>query len=102
MSRHARHCEARDQHLALSAHHGGLLVRASLRRVVHHLSHHLVVHGGRMTYFLSNAIVVVAIAISLGYACWRLGPRATLRAQLRKYFPHYFAAPTVTASGCGG
>ena len=57
-----------------------------------------------MSGMLSNSIVVIAIAVSLCYAVWRLGPRKlrdALRARLRTSLPSVFGNLTDSSgSGC--
>jgi hypothetical protein len=58
-----------------------------------------------MSAVLSNLVVIVAIAVSLCYAVWRLGPRKmrdALRARLRTTLPSMFGNLTdsSTDSGC--
>jgi hypothetical protein len=63
-----------------------------------------------MSAVLSNAIVIIAIVVSAGYAVWRLGPRKmrdALRARLRTTLPRVFGNLSDTSSGgacdaCGG
>lgn len=57
-----------------------------------------------MSAVLSNSIVMIAIAVSLCYAVWRLGPRKmrdALRARLRSTLPSVFGNLTDTSSGSG-
>jgi hypothetical protein len=57
-----------------------------------------------MSAVLSNLVVVIAIAVSLGYAVWRLGPRKmrdALRARLRTTLPSVFGNLTDSSSGSG-
>ena len=63
-----------------------------------------------MSAVLANSIVVIAIAVSLCYAVWRLGPRKmrdALRARLRTTLPSVFGNLEDSSSGsacdaCGG
>jgi hypothetical protein len=63
-----------------------------------------------MSTALSNSIVVIAIAVSLCYSVWRLGPRRmrdSLRMRLRKALPRVFGNLSDGSSGgacdaCGG
>ncbi|HEY7642811.1 MAG TPA: hypothetical protein VH814_23960 [Steroidobacteraceae bacterium] len=57
-----------------------------------------------MSAALSNSIVVIAIAVSLCYAVWRLGPRKmrdALRARLRATLPSVFGNLSDGSSGSG-
>ena len=57
-----------------------------------------------MSAMLSNAIVVIAIAVSLCYAVWRLGPRKmrdALRVRLRTTLPSVFGNLTDSSTGSG-
>ncbi|HEX4971911.1 MAG TPA: hypothetical protein VFV69_12720 [Steroidobacteraceae bacterium] len=58
-----------------------------------------------MSEVLANSIVVIAIAMSLCYAVWRLGPRKwrdALRTRLRTTWPGVFGnlGDSSPASGC--
>ena len=63
-----------------------------------------------MSAVLANSIVVIAIAVSLCYAVWRLGPRTmrdNVRTRLRKAMPGVFGSLSDSSSGgacdaCGG
>ena len=63
-----------------------------------------------MSTMLSNAIVIIAIAVSLCYSVWRLGPRRmrdSVRMRLQKVLPRVFGnLSNSSASGacdaCGG
>jgi hypothetical protein len=63
-----------------------------------------------MSDVLSNAIVVIAIVVSAGYAVWRLGPRKmrdALRMRLRTTLPRVFGNLSDSSAGgacdaCGG
>ena len=63
-----------------------------------------------MSDVLANAVVVIAILVSAGYAAWRLGPRKmrdALRMRLRTSLPSVFGHLTDSSSGgacdaCGG
>jgi hypothetical protein len=48
-----------------------------------------------MSTVLSNLLVVIAIAVSLGYAVWRLGPR-----KMRDALRARFNLKAGTGSGC--
>jgi hypothetical protein len=57
-----------------------------------------------MSAVLANSIVVIAIAVSLCYAVWRLGPRKmrdALRARLRATLPSMFGNLTDSSTGSG-
>ena len=57
-----------------------------------------------MSDVLANSIVVVAIAVSVCYAVWRLGPRKmrdALRVRLRTALPSVFGNLTDSSSGSG-
>jgi hypothetical protein len=63
-----------------------------------------------MSAALSNSIVIIAIAVSLCYSLWRLGPRRmrdSVRMRLRKALPGVFGNLSDSSSGgacdaCGG
>ena len=63
-----------------------------------------------MSAVLSNTIVIIAIAVSLCYSVWRLGPRRmrdSVRMRLRKALPGVFDNLSDSSSGgacdaCGG
>jgi hypothetical protein len=63
-----------------------------------------------MSAVISNSIVIIAIAVSAGYAVWRLGPRKmrdALRARLRTALPSVFGNMADNSSAgacdaCGG
>ena len=63
-----------------------------------------------MSAAISNSIVIIAIALSLCYSVWRLGPRKmrdAVRAQLSKAMPSVFGKLNDSSSGgacdaCGG
>ena len=57
-----------------------------------------------MSEVLANSIVVIAIAMSLCYAVWRLGPRKlrdALRTRLRTTLPSVFGNLSDSSSGSG-
>jgi hypothetical protein len=63
-----------------------------------------------MSAVISNSIVIIAIALSLCYSIWRLGPRKmrdAVRSRLSKAMPSVFGNPSSSAGGgacdaCGG
>jgi hypothetical protein len=63
-----------------------------------------------MSTVLSNAIVIIAIAVSLCYSVWRLGPRRMrdgVRMRLQKVLPRVFGNLSNNSSSgacdaCGG
>ena len=63
-----------------------------------------------MSTAISNAIVIIAIALSLCYCVWRLGPRKmrdAVRARLSKAMPSVFGNLNSSSAGgacdaCGG
>ena len=63
-----------------------------------------------MSAVISNSIVIIAIALSLCYSVWRLGPRkmrGAVRARLSKALPSVFGNLSSSSSGgacdaCGG
>lgn len=63
-----------------------------------------------MSAALSNVLVIIAIAVSLCYSVWRLGPRRmrdSVRMWLRKALPSVFGNLSDSSSGgacdaCGG
>lgn len=60
-----------------------------------------------MSGALSNSIVIIAIAVSLLYSVWRLGPRRmrdSIRIRLRKALPAVFGGlgDSSSGSGCDG
>lgn len=63
-----------------------------------------------MSAVISNSIVILAIALSLCYSVWRLGPRKlrdAIRARLSKALPSVFGNLNDSSSGsacdaCGG
>jgi hypothetical protein len=63
-----------------------------------------------MSIVLSNLLVIIAIAVSAGYAVWRLGPRKmreAVRGRLSKAMPSVFGNLSSSSSGgacdaCGG
>jgi hypothetical protein len=57
-----------------------------------------------MSSALSNSIVIIAIAVSLLYSVWRLGPRRmrdSIRTRLRKAMPALFGSLSDNSSGSG-
>ena len=57
-----------------------------------------------MSNVLSNALVIIAIVVSAGYAVWRLGPRKmrdALRMRLRATLPRVFGNLNESSSGSG-
>src|SRR5262245_8637612 len=106
----ARNCEARNELVALSADHGRLSVRACVCGFVRDVQRSGMADGESMSAVLSNTIVIVAIAVSLCYSVWRLGPRRmrdSVRMRLRKALPGVFDNLSASSSGgacdaCGG
>jgi hypothetical protein len=54
-----------------------------------------------MSNMLSNAIVIIAIVVSAGYAVWRLGPRK-MRDALRTRFNLGDSSSASGCDACGG
>src|ERR1700722_4425636 len=75
--------QERDQFLALSDYHGGVYVRAGLRRVMDYLSNSpgadRLTGAIRMNGILDGFLVGLALLASAGYAAVSLGPRSLRR-----------------------
>src|ERR1700722_4146741 len=80
---HPRHSQARNQFLALSDHHGWVLICDGLCRFMDYLSHRLGADGQRedrrMNGILDNSLVGLALLASAVYAIASLGPRSLRR-----------------------
>ena len=85
----------RDELVALSAHHGGVPVRARLHRLVHHLSRDAGARRLTMVQSLIVAFLVVACALR---AAWILAPAAARRSVARALLA--WPLPRVLARRC--
>jgi len=57
-----------------------------------------------MSTFIADAIVYLSVALSAGYAIWRLGPaslRQKLALRLRRRFPVLLRNLPLSTGGCG-